>query len=217
MVNENNNINLIAKENYKKVEEVREIENKVPSFEEFMKSYEGGVNYADLSSGDIRDSEGYGPCKNSLCGCRCLSINCFCKGNVKSVFTIKDVFGVANVSAFGRAEEGSVGWNDRSGEVGVSAIRIKDNTGDAKFLGVSIGGEIIDENNAKVRLGVDLVNLKSDGFQARAGLNVDTGFSNGSNGVEAKLAGFGFTLGNQVGISTPIGEVKFDKDNCVVQ
>jgi len=52
MVNQNNNINLIAKENYKQVEEVREIENKVPTFEEFMKSYEsdGNVNYDDLNS-----------------------------------------------------------------------------------------------------------------------------------------------------------------------
>jgi len=62
-----------------------------------------------------------------------------------------------------------------------------------------------------------VANLKVDGFQARVGLNIDSGISNGSDGVEAKLAGFGVTYGNQVGISTPIGEVKVDKDKCVVQ
>jgi hypothetical protein len=35
-----NNGYIIPKENYKKVEEVREIKNEVPSFEEFMKTYE---------------------------------------------------------------------------------------------------------------------------------------------------------------------------------
>jgi len=41
---------IIPKENYEQVEEVREIDYQVPSFEEFMKSYEGGVNYADLNN-----------------------------------------------------------------------------------------------------------------------------------------------------------------------
>ena len=42
----------LIKENYKQVEEVREINNKVPSFEEFMKGYknDGEVNYDDLNS-----------------------------------------------------------------------------------------------------------------------------------------------------------------------
>jgi hypothetical protein len=52
MANENNNISLIIKENYKQVEEVREINNETPTFEEFMNTYEsdGNVNYADLNS-----------------------------------------------------------------------------------------------------------------------------------------------------------------------
>ena len=65
-----NNNNLIPKENYKKVEEVREIDNKyeVPSFEEFMKTYkydEGVVDNYDLevdSYSDIRvKGTYYGP------------------------------------------------------------------------------------------------------------------------------------------------------------
>lgn len=68
MVNENN-INLIAKENYKQVEEVREIDSKyeVPSFEEFMKTYQEDEKAIDDydsefdSYGDIRVVKCYGP------------------------------------------------------------------------------------------------------------------------------------------------------------
>lgn len=63
-----NNDNLIPKENYKKVEEVREINNEVPSFEEFMKTYredKGVVDSYDLevdSYSDIRvKGTYYGP------------------------------------------------------------------------------------------------------------------------------------------------------------
>jgi len=46
-----NNIYL-PKENLAKVEEVREINNEVPSFEEFIKTYESddNLNYDDLNS-----------------------------------------------------------------------------------------------------------------------------------------------------------------------
>jgi hypothetical protein len=56
-----NNNNLIIENKKVPIEEVREINYQVPSFEEFMKSYEGGVNYADLSSGDIGEVKRYGP------------------------------------------------------------------------------------------------------------------------------------------------------------
>ena len=66
MVNEQN---LIPKENYKKVEEMREIDYKVPSYEEFMKTYEndGNLNYADLSGGSVGEVKGHGPCYKN-CG-----------------------------------------------------------------------------------------------------------------------------------------------------
>jgi len=50
--------------NKKPFETVYEIKNEVPSFEEFMKSYEGPVNYDDLNVGDsgIGESRRYGPC-----------------------------------------------------------------------------------------------------------------------------------------------------------
>jgi|SRR3954451_1581024 len=60
----------LIKENYKKVEEIREIKNEFPSYEEFMKNYESDkkVNESyDLevdSHGDIRESKKSGPMFN---------------------------------------------------------------------------------------------------------------------------------------------------------
>ena len=55
MVNNNNNI--------PPVEEIREIKNEIPSFEEFMQSYgyDSNLNYDDLNSGSIGEAKGYGP------------------------------------------------------------------------------------------------------------------------------------------------------------
>ena len=57
----------LIKENYKKVEEVREIDNQVPSYEEFMKNYEGDERVNNSyeneirSYGDIGVAKGCGP------------------------------------------------------------------------------------------------------------------------------------------------------------
>ena len=58
-----NNNNLIPKENIAKVEEVREIDNEIPSYEEFMKTYENddNLNYDDLNGGNAGEVKGYGP------------------------------------------------------------------------------------------------------------------------------------------------------------
>jgi hypothetical protein len=52
-----------------KTETVYEIKNEVPSFAEFMKTYEsdGNLNYDDLSGDDIGTQKGYGPCYDSRC------------------------------------------------------------------------------------------------------------------------------------------------------
>lgn len=72
MVNEN--IKLIA-ENKKPVETVCELKNEVPSFEEFMKTYEanGKVNYDDLIFSDIGEVKGYGPNPDG-CGKECETV-----------------------------------------------------------------------------------------------------------------------------------------------
>jgi len=59
-----NNEYILQKEKpFETVYELKD-EYQVPSFEEFMKTYEndGNVNYDDLNSDDISESRGYGPC-----------------------------------------------------------------------------------------------------------------------------------------------------------
>ncbi|MCE8159062.1 MAG: hypothetical protein I3270_01310 [Candidatus Moeniiplasma glomeromycotorum] len=60
-----NNEWAIPKNIQKPVETVCEVENeyKVPSYEEFMKTYDSDskVNYDDLGHSDIGDNKGYGP------------------------------------------------------------------------------------------------------------------------------------------------------------
>jgi hypothetical protein len=48
----------------KPFETVYELKNEIPSFEEFMKTYENDVNlnYDDLSGGNVGEFKGYGPC-----------------------------------------------------------------------------------------------------------------------------------------------------------
>lgn len=60
MVN-NNGIPIEVKKSF---ETVYELKNEVPSYEEFMKSYEndGKINYDDLSGNNIGTQKGYGPC-----------------------------------------------------------------------------------------------------------------------------------------------------------
>ena len=65
-----------------KTETVYELKDEIPSFEEFMKTYEndGNLNYADLSGGDVGEAKGYGPCRSSYCNdCSCPLSSCSCK------------------------------------------------------------------------------------------------------------------------------------------
>jgi len=69
--------NLIPKENYKQVEEVREIESEIPTYEEFLKNYQADQEVSksyenELNSySDIGINKGYGPCNwnNPHCNC----------------------------------------------------------------------------------------------------------------------------------------------------
>jgi len=75
MVN-NNGIPIEVK---KPFETVYEIKNEIPSFEEFMKTYENdaNLNYDDLSGGSVGEVKGYGPCiingQLNYDNCRCSS------------------------------------------------------------------------------------------------------------------------------------------------
>src|SRR5215204_7687758 len=63
--------------NKKPFETVYELKNEIPTFEEFMKTYEddGSLNYDDLSGGDIGESKGHGPCHRY---CSYPNANCKC-------------------------------------------------------------------------------------------------------------------------------------------
>jgi len=60
--------NIIPKDNIPKIYEVREVENKIPTYEEFMKSYQTdqvvSESYENESNsyGDIGVLKDYGPC-----------------------------------------------------------------------------------------------------------------------------------------------------------
>src|SRR5688500_4630906 len=51
------------------VYELKKDEYKIPTFEEFMKSYEADekVNYVDLENRSVGEVKGYGPCGSSSC------------------------------------------------------------------------------------------------------------------------------------------------------
>ena len=54
--------NIIPKKNLPKIFEVREVENQIPSYEEFLKNYQQEqVNYEDLTHVDIAFNKTYGP------------------------------------------------------------------------------------------------------------------------------------------------------------
>jgi len=65
--------NIISRDNIPKIEEIREVENQIPSFEEFLKNYQQEqVNYEDLTYKDIISNKGFGPCSwnNLRCSCQ---------------------------------------------------------------------------------------------------------------------------------------------------
>lgn len=62
----------LPKDNIPKVEEVRKIENHIPTYEEFLKNYnQEKVNYKDLTHDDISSNKGFGPCSWNNSNCEC--------------------------------------------------------------------------------------------------------------------------------------------------
>jgi hypothetical protein len=60
MVNNNNNL-IVPKENLAQVEEVREINNEIPSFEEFVKTYKPSEEVEILTEAEYQDRLLHGP------------------------------------------------------------------------------------------------------------------------------------------------------------
>lgn len=198
-----------------KTEMVYELKNEILSYEEFMKTYQTdeNLNYDDLSGGDISEVKGYGPCRNSLCGCSCSSKECVC---ANSSDWDKDGTGF---SASGRT------WTSSSaagagGKFGGAMVSTRDSSHEMRLGGSSIGGEIEVNSEGidiKAELGANLYEYKSDGLHAKIGINADTGATINSDGVEAKLLGIGISVGKKTGISTPFFTISKDTDDCVIQ
>lgn len=224
-----NNNNLIPKENLAKVEIVQELkdEYKIPSYEEFMKTYEGGVNYDDLNGGDIGNSKGYGPCGRDGCYCSCnWKKGCSCQWDSEMWTSERGcehqgVFrssGKANISLWDGEEFKPNARLEINNSV--SAATSKRIGEEIKVLSLSTGGSASlnkDKVELKGKLGVDVYDFKDEHKQVRIGLNVDTGGSINDDGAEAKFLGFGVSVGKYTGISTPLGEAKFNTDDCIIQ
>ncbi|CAG8455192.1 21703_t:CDS:2 [Gigaspora margarita] len=100
-----------------------------------------------------------------------------------------------------------------SGGIDCSIFKIKGGGCETRLLSASIGGEIgVGPGGivAGYSAGVDLVNFKKGGFQFNLGLDEGSGISVGPGGVEAKVGGFGLSIGKRTGISSLIGRISFD-------
>jgi hypothetical protein len=103
---------------------------------------------------------------------------------------------------------------------GTSLYKYSDNDGDIRLLsgraGAKAAANIFDGLKAKAEARYDLIDVETKvGLKSRVGISIDTGGSIGSNGVEAKVAGFGLKVGKEIGLSTPIGEISWDLGKLV--
>lgn len=155
------------------------------------------------------EKEGYGPCKNTLCGCFCSKDECDCRNPEGSIYK-KNNWKVGNATA-----SGGIGWGGHSisGDVDVSAFRKTWQNADLKVGTVSAGGYAVDGGlGYGVRASADVMSFKADGVELRAGFNLDTGAGITDDGIEVKFLGAGITIGKKLEISTPAGGVA-----CVIQ
>ena len=218
---------MVYENNIPKTETVYELKNDILSFEEFLKTYENdsNLNYDDLSSGDISEARGYGPCNGRAdCKCSCNGIDeCSCRLKVELV-GYEESFGDSDlqVGYLKSSIKGKLNWDGAEVELKEkrSIFRHKNDYEEARYLGVSSSAKVgltEDGFNVKGEAGIDLASYENkDGFKAGVRINADTGVSLES-GVEVKFLGFGVSLGKKNGISTPLGGISKTDDNCVIQ
>lgn len=107
-----------------------------------------------------------------------------------------------------------------SGSANYSAFRISDDDADVKFGSISVGAEAgmgVGGATAGYSASADVVNAKAGPVRANIGLDGGSNVTVGVSGVEAKVAGFGLSVGKKTGISTPLGGISVDADDCVIQ
>ena len=180
--------------------------NKELSLEELKQQELINVSYqSEINS----EEKGYGPCRNTSCGCFCPKTECDC-GNPE--FSIHKDGGkkIGNGTASGGV---GLGGNAVSGDVDFTIYRDTKSNGDLKIGTVSVGADLVNGGfGGAVRASANIASFKSDGVEVKAGLNLDTGASISANGLELKLAGFGISIGEKMEISTIAGGV-----SCVIQ
>lgn len=179
------------------------------------------ITIADKSGANFRsDKEGYGPCQNTWCGCDCSKEKCDCPTAEASIYKNR-AFSIGNCSASGNAEIEDDYYIKANGQASRSLVRIKDWSGDIKILsdtlGVNIGRDKGGYYNANIKASLDLLSLKTDVFESRVGPNFKLGYKQDDEKFEVNAGVFGITFGKKVGVSFPFGEVKIDKDKCIIQ
>jgi len=102
-----------------------------------------------------------------------------------------------------KAETSYATYRDRTGCVDIMKGSVEGG------FGAGAGGV-----KAKVKANVDLVDTTvkvgdRQSLNASLGLNADTGFEAGCDGVNVSVAGIGFSLGRNTGIQTPFGKIGF--------
>ncbi|CAI2199203.1 12889_t:CDS:1, partial [Funneliformis geosporum] len=108
-----------------------------------------------------------------------------------------------------------------SGGLDNTAFRVKpDEKSEVRLISGSLGGEAgIGAGGATLgySANLDIMSVKKEGFQVRAGFDAGSSATVGFGGVEVKAAGFGLSVGKKTGISLPFGEVSVDlEETCVV-
>jgi hypothetical protein len=271
---------LIPKENLPKTEEVRYLNTEIPSYEEFMKTYDYDEALMASYEAEINAQErGYGPCQNSSCNCSCSAYNCICnnyaeyQGGLVKKGKIHKIGGKkVNVRGFQHLIHTGNDWADKnnaptrtlrnelwderigadssSGEFGFNDIRtsagVNRGIGGAiasgggeysmfkingpkgpsssegiRFVSGQIGGEIgvgPGGITAGYTANIDLASVQAGGFQASVGYDAGSGVSFGPGGVEAKVAGIGFSVGKKMGISLGFASASIDlEETCSIQ
>jgi len=101
-----------------------------------------------------------------------------------------------------------------------SAINVGDDDANFRVGSVSIGAEAgagIGDVTAGYSASVSAVDGKAGPLRGKVGFDVSSGVTIGADQFETKVAGFGLSVGKKTGISTPLGEIAVDTDDCVVQ
>jgi len=226
MVNNNGIPIEVNKKPFETVQELKD-EYKVPSFEEFMETYEADEKVINSYRDEVEYVNGWapkgsGPCKKSYCKCSCDKDICNCQWDVE------DWIGKSGCERYGflrTSGKGKVRWREdgklKNGVLDAdgsfSAVATKNGSEEARFFGLSggISAACSEEDGIRLKgkLGIDAYNYKDENKEVRLGLNVDTGVKFGSDNMEVKALGFGISANNeQIGVSTPLFEAK-----CVVQ